>query len=393
MIRGRLLVVAVLTVLVAAWLPQRSVAAGDPIELNAILSLTGPGAFLGSAEQSGLLQAAEEVNKAGGIAGRQIKFNIQDDGSNAQTALTLANGIIASKAQVIFGPTLSAGCNAIAPLVRNGPLDYCFSAGMEPERGSYVFVYQVSSADSIGVDFRYYRGHGLKRIAMLTSTDSSGQVGEQAIDAALASPENKDITLVDREHYNVSDLSVAAQIARIKASGAQVMIAWGTGTPIGTVFRAIRDAGLDIPVTVSAGNDIYPEMKQFAAIMPRELISAGPPNIVLDTLPNGQVKDAVRRYVDAFKPLGIRADISEANGWDPAQIIISGLKKLGPNATAAQLKDYVSNLHGYAGACGMYDFRTGDQRGLTASQNLIMVRWDVPKDTWVAISKFGGTPL
>lgn len=393
MIRPKLLVIVTLTALVALWVPQRSFAAGEPIELHAILSLTGPGAFLGDAEQIGLQQAAEEANKAGGVAGRQVKFTIQDDGSNPQTALALANGIIASKAQVIFGPTLSAGCGAVAPLVRNGPLDYCFSAGMEPEHGSYVFVYQVSSTASIGVDFRYFRGRGYKRIAMLTSTDSSGQVGEQAIDAALAQPENKDVTLVDREHYNVTDLSVAAQITRIKASGAQVMIAWGTGTPIGTVFRAIRDAGLDIPVVVSAGNDIYPEMKQFAAILPRELISAGPPNIVLDSLPNGPVKDAVRRYVDAFKAIGVRADISEANGWDPAQIIISGLKKLGPDATAAQLKEYVSTLHGYAGACGMYDFRSGDQRGLTASQNLIMVRWDVPKDTWVAISKFGGAPL
>lgn len=391
---AKLLLATALAVLLAvSWLPGRSIAAGEPIELNAILSLTGSGAFLGTAEQSGMLQAADAVNKAGGIAGRPVKVIIQDDGSNAQTALTLANGLIANKVQVIFGPTLSAGCSALAPLVRNGPLVYCFSAGMQPERGSYMFTYQVSSADSIGVDARYFRAHGLKRIAMLTSTDSSGQVGEAAIDATLAQPENKDLSLVAREHYNVTDLSVAAQIARIKASSAQVMIAWGTGTPIGTVFRSVRDAGLDIPVAVSAGNDIYPEMKQFAAILPRELISAAPPNIVLDTLPNGQVKNAVRQFVDAFKAAGIRADISEANGWDPAQIIINGLKKLGPNATATQLKDYMSNLHGYPGACGMYDFRSGDQRGLTASQNLVMVRWDVPKDTWVAISKFGGSPL
>jgi len=381
----QLLAIAVVTLLAAAWLPQRSVAAGEPIELNAILSLTGPGAFLGTAEQSGIFQAAEAVNKAGGIAGRPLKVTIQDDGSNAQTALTLANGLIASKVQVIFGPTLTAACSALAPLVRNGPLVYCFSPGMQPDRGSYMFVYQVSSADSVGVDVRYFRERGFKRIAMLTSTDSTGQVGEAAIDAALAQPENKDLSLVDREHYNVTDMSVAAQVARIKGSGAQV--------PIGTVFRAIRDGGLDIPVTVSAGNDIYPEMKQFAAILPRELISAAPPNIVLDTLPNGPVKNAVRQFIDAFKAAGTRADISEANGWDPAQIIISGLKKLGPNATAAQLKEYVSTLHGYAGACGMYDFRTGDQRGLTASQNLVMVRWDVPKDTWVTISKFGGAPL
>ena len=388
----RLFALIALAALVAS-LPQRSVAAGEPIELNAIISLTGSGAFLGTAEQSGLLLAAEQVNKTGGIGGRPVKFNIQDDGSNPQVALTIANGIIARKAQVIFGPTLSAGCSAVAPLVKNGPLDYCFSAGMQPERGSYVFVYQVSSADAIAVDLNYFREKGLKKIAILVSTDATGQVGEAGIDATLALPVNKGLAIVDREHYNVTDLSVAAQIARIKGSGAQVLIAWGTGTPIGTVFRGIQDAGLDIPVTVSAGNDIYSEMKQFGAIMPKELISAGPPNIVVDTLPNGPVKNAVRQYIDAFKAAGIRADISQSNGWDPAQIIISALKKLGPNATAAQLKEYLSNLHGYAGACGMYDFRSGDQRGLTASQNLVMVRWDIPKDTWVAVSKFGGAAL
>ncbi|HEV8020313.1 MAG TPA: ABC transporter substrate-binding protein [Candidatus Lustribacter sp.] len=391
--RRRLLATVALAALVALLQPQRSVAAGEPIELSAILSLTGPGAFLGTSEQNGLLVAADNVNKAGGIAGHPVHFTIQDDSSSAQVALTLANGLIARKVSVIFGPTLTASCSALAPLTHSGPLEYCMSAGMQPEHGSYVFVYQVSTADAIGVDVRYFREHGYKRIAMLTSTDATGQVGDQGIDAALALPENKELSLVDREHYNVNDLSVAAQISRIKNSGAQVMIAWGTGTPIGTVFRGIQDAGLDIPVTVSAGNDIYPEMKQFAGIIPRELISAAPPNIVMDSLPNGPVKDAVRQYIDAFKATGIRADISEASGWDPAQIIFGGLRKLGPNATAAQLKDYVSTLHDHAGSCGMYDFRTGDQRGLTASKNLVMVRWDVPKDTWIAISKFGGAPL
>jgi hypothetical protein len=61
------------------------------------------------------------------------------------------------------------------------------------------------------------------------------------------------------------------------------------------VFRGIRDAGLDIPMTVSAGNDIYPEMKQFAAIIPQELISAAPPNIVLETLPKRLHRHLSRR--------------------------------------------------------------------------------------------------
>ena len=47
---------------------------------------------------------------------------------------------------------------------------------------------------------------------MITSTDASGQDGERGVDAALADPANKDMTLVTREHYAAADLSVAAQI-------------------------------------------------------------------------------------------------------------------------------------------------------------------------------------
>jgi hypothetical protein len=71
---------------------------------------------------------------------------------------------------------------------------------------------------------------------------------------------------------------------------------------------------------------------------------------------------------------------------------VSAFKKLGLNATAAQIKDYISNLHGWAGANGVYDFRDGSQRGLTA-KNGIIVRWDPAKDAWTSISKFGGAPL
>lgn len=222
----RLLFLLVLIALVTVSFPQGSSAAGEPIELGAILSLTGPGAFLGKAEQIGIQLAADLTNKAGGIQGHPLNITFDDDVSSPQNALNLANVLIARKVPVIFGPTLTAGCSALAPLLKSGPLDYCLSAGMNPERGSYVFVYQVSSADSISVDFRYFRDRGLKRIAMLTSTDATGQVGEAGIEAQLALPENKDLGLVAREHYSVTDLSVAAQIARIKGSGAQVMIAW-----------------------------------------------------------------------------------------------------------------------------------------------------------------------
>ncbi|HEV8023083.1 MAG TPA: ABC transporter substrate-binding protein [Candidatus Lustribacter sp.] len=363
---------------------------GPPIEIQAILSLTGAAAFLGKSEQSALALTEDQVNRSGGIAGRPIKFIVQDDQTNPQVAVQLFNGLTAKGVPLVIGPTLTGSCGAIAALVKDGPLVYCLSPGFHPDKGTWSFSWGPITTDLIAINIRYYRELGFKKLALLTSTDASGQDGEHGVDAALALPENKDVTLVAREHYAVSDLSVAAQISRIKESGAQAMIAWGTGAPIGTVFHGVSDGGLDIPVGVSASNLLYTIMKQYGAFLPKQLVSAGFGAVAYDSLPNGAVKNAVRQYVDAFKAVGVRADASQVIAWDPAWIVISAYKKLGPNATAAQLKDYISNLRGYAGATGMYDFTDVPQRGVSGMVSGIMVQWDPAKDTFVAISKFGG---
>jgi len=367
--------------------------AADPYEINVILSLTGPGSFLGKNEASAVALVEQNINKTGGIAGRPIKFVVADDQSSPAVDVQLANALIAKNVPIILGPSLTAGCNAITALLKgDGPVLYCLTAGAHPEKGSYAYTYGVSTGDLIAVNIRYFRARGFKKIALITSTDASGQDGENGVDAALARPEFKDMTLVAREHYGVSDQTVAAQITRIKASGAQAILAWGTGSPIGTVLRGISEIGLDVPVGVSASNLIYAEMKQFATILPAGFMSAGLPCVALDSIPPGDLHNAVRDYTDSFKVQAVHADVAQAIGWDPSIIVLGAFKKLGLGASAADLKAYLAQLHGFAGANGVYDFRDGSQRGLT-EQNGIMVRWDAGRDTWVAISKFGGAPL
>jgi len=376
--------------LLASSMPQ--VQAADPFEINVILSLTGPGAFLGKSEQSAIALVEDRTNKSGGVGGRPIKFVVADDESSPQVDVQLANALMSKHVSAIVGPSLAGGCNAIQALLKaDGPLLYCLSAGFHPPKGSYGFTYGVSTGDLIAVNVRYFQQRGWKKIALITSTDASGQDGEAGLDAALARPEFKDMTLVDREHYAVADPTVTAQLARIKASGAQAIVAWGTGSPIGTVFHGYADAGLDLPIGVSASNLIYSEMKQFAAIMPSGFMSAGLPCVAPDSIPPGDLATAVRQFVDAFKAVGTHGDVAQAIGWDPPIILLGAYKKLGLAATPAQLRDYLSALHGFSGANGTYDFRDGSQRGLT-EKNGIMVRWDAARDTWVAISKFGGAP-
>ena len=384
---------AAIGILLTGSLQGPTAAADNPLEIDAIVSLTGNGAFLGKTQASALQLVEQNTNKAGGIAGRPIHFAISDDQSNPQVAVQLATDMIARKMPAILGPTLTAGCNAVRALLKSdGPVLYCFTPGSHPEAGSYAFVALPSTVDLAIVNVRYFHDHGWKKVAMLSTTDASGQDGDAALDAALKRPEFADMSLVTQEHYGNTDQTVAAQLSRIKASGAQALFAWGTGTPIGTVFRGISDLGITMPVAVSAANLVYPVMKQYANILPPAMVSAGVPCVAVDSIAPGPLHDAVKLYVDSFRAQGVEPDVSQADAWDPALIVVSAFKKLGPGATAPQIRQYISTLHGFAASNGIYDFRDGSQRGLNIASG-IMLRWDNPRGTWVAISKFGGAPL
>jgi branched-chain amino acid transport system substrate-binding protein len=77
--------------------------------------------------------------------------------------------------------------------------------------------------------------------------------------------------------------------------------------------------------------------------------------------------------------------------WDAAAIIVSALRKLGPDASATQIRDYILSLGGYVGINGVYNFSDGMQRGLNVSAVTVM-HWDRKAEKWVPVSLPGGAP-
>jgi branched-chain amino acid transport system substrate-binding protein len=108
----------------------------------------------------------------------------------------------------------------------------------------------MATTDLLATTARYYRERGWRKVALITSTDASGQDGERQVNAAFSTPENKNMEIVDREHFNTSDISVAAQMTHIKQSGGQAMIAWMTGSSFATILHGTRrgphDPGHDL---------------------------------------------------------------------------------------------------------------------------------------------------
>lgn len=361
-----------------------------PYEINTILALTGPAAFIGGSEQKALVILEELVNKSGGIKGRPIRFAIVDDQSNPAVSVQLVNGLIAKKAQLILGPSFTATCLADGPLVaKSGPVDYCLSPSITPAPGSYQYSSTVSTRNDARALAHYYRDRGWNRIALMTTTDASGQQFEQYFDEALAMPENAALKLVAREHWAGTDLNVTAQAERIKASGAQAMIGWSAGTATATLLRGLHDTGVDLPIACGNGNMVYEQLAGYAAFLPTNLYFPGRRSLVLDPTAPKAVHAAQVAYYDALKAGGLRSTLLTTLAWDPALLLIDGLKKLGTDATAEQLNDYIQHTKGWAGINGVYDYTDGSQRGI-GIDGVVIDRYDPAKAEFVVVSKPGG---
>jgi branched-chain amino acid transport system substrate-binding protein len=365
--------------------------AADPVEINVILSLTGPGALLGKEEATSLGIEETTINSSGGIGGRPVKFALHDDQSNPQVAVQLGSALLAQGVHAIVGPSLVADCDGIAPLIPGKAVMYCISAAFHPKPDSYGYFFGISTHEQLVFSLHYLRRHGITKIASIQSADALGQDTDRGIAEALSRPENKGMTLVSSQHFSLGDLTVDAQMANIKASGAQAVIAYSTGSPLGTVLHGLQNVGLEIPVMTQPAALNRSITSAFASYLPKDFYVSAQVGDAPEVVPSGPVRVALTTYLNAFKAAGVQPDHSTALAWDPAMIIVAAMKKLGPNASGVQLNDYIQHLHGFAGMEGMYDFRTG--QGGVGNESLVMVRWNAEKKTWDAVTGPGGAPL
>ena len=364
--------------------------ADGPVELPAILSLSGNAAFIGKEEQQSLLGVERSVNKHGGIRGRTIHFVVQDDQSSPQVGVQLVNALAAKKVPAIFGPTSTAVCSATAAIVRDtGPVMYCFAPGIHPVPGSYVFSATVGSRDMASVIARWVRLKGWKRIGIISSTDASGQDFERGFDAALAESENKELQLIAREHFATNDLGVNAQITRIKSANPQVMIAWTAGTGFGTVLHGVKDVGLELPIVGGNGNMIPVQLAQYAEFLPKELYFPGGRGMSREGTRAGPVRDRQTEYFDAMTALGQKISFPNYSPWDASFVMLDAFRVDGWDVTAQQVRDYVRSRRGWVGISGIFDFRDAEQRGVGPS-NCVIDRFDAQSETFTPVSRPGG---
>ena len=372
-------------------LPAR---AADTYDIHAVLPLTGGGAFIGNSMKTNFEALESVINKDGGVNGKPVHFVLHDDETNPQRAVERTTEVLADKPLVILGSGIVAMCNAMAPLVKKGPVQYCLSPSYGPTPGGFTYSSGTSTPDQLDALIRYYRLKGLTKIALLNGIDATGQNADKAIDKLLADPDNKDVTVVERQHFAPTDISVSAQIERIKGAGAQALIAWTTGAQVATIFKGMVQAGLDIPVGVSSGNQLYTEMDEYKAFLPKQLVLPTAVFAEHDGVLklDDRVEAAQHAMYAALAAKGLKADNATSLMWDAGLAAVAALKKAGPDAKPEDVRKALADMNDFPGINGVYDFVKYPGRGL-GQNSATIVRYDADGKRWQGLAKPGGTPL
>ncbi|WP_158746377.1 ABC transporter substrate-binding protein [Acidisphaera sp. L21] len=323
----------------AAW------AAGPPIELGMISSLSGPIGDQGSEYANGAKLAAEAINRDGGIAAldhRPVHLNVVDDTSIPSVTRTLAIKLISSdKVPVILGPFASGPCMAAAPVGEQQQRALICSAASDQvtQQGyRYVFNRATLAGTFTYAGFRVLDGLSkssgldLKKVAVIYEDGAYGTSGNAQATKAAA---DAGVTITDRIAFHTNTADLSPVVNRAVASGAKallLMVYTGDGV---NIVRAVRTAKAPVLILGSGAWD-------------STMVKMGPPAdgmVALSDWNEDVAKPAVAGYREAYKKAyGDYPGPSAAWGWSDMYFLKAALeeaKSLDPKTirdTLAKLK-------------------------------------------------------
>jgi len=110
-------------VLFFSFLMAGAVFAAPPVKIGALFSVTGPASPLGEPERNTAEMMVAEINKAGGINGRQLELIVYDTQGDATKAVQAVNKLIKDdKVVAIIGPSTTGDSMAIIPVVEKAAI-------------------------------------------------------------------------------------------------------------------------------------------------------------------------------------------------------------------------------------------------------------------------------
>jgi len=310
-------------------------------------TLTGNDATFGISSRNGIEMAMDEVNKAGGVLGKQIKVLVEDDQGDPKEAATVVTKLI-SKDQVIavLGEVASTRSKAAAPIAQQNMIPMITPSSTNPavtQIGDYVF--RVCFIDPFqGLVMAKFATNTLKvkNVAILRDVKNDYSVG--LADVFAAEFKKMGGNIISDQSYSAGDVDFSAQLTAIKATNPQAIFVPGYYTEVGLIARQMKKLGM--PATLLGGDGW--DSPKLTEIGGEAMDGAYFSNHYSVDDPSPAIQKFVGDYKARYKQV---PDALAALAYDAAHILAQSIQRA--NTTEGpKLRDAIAQTKDYAGVTG-----------------------------------------
>jgi len=363
---------AVASMLVAAGMAY----AADTIKVGLSGPYTGGSSSMGVSMRDGVRLAVSEINKSGGVLGKQIQLVERDDEAKNERGVQIAQELI-NKEQVVAtlgfintGVALASQRfyqEAKIPVFNNVATGSIVTQQFKAPEHPDNYIFRNAAHDSIQAPMIVEEAitrRGFKKVAILADSTNYGQLGREDLEKALTA---KGVKAVAVEKFNVKDVDMTPQLLKAKEAGAEVILTYAIGPELAQIANGMTKLGWKVPMvgswTLSMANFIdNAGPGGEGARMPQTFIQE----------PNTMKRKAfIDSYLKTFKPKNGRIDspVSAAQGYDSVYLLAAAIKQA--NSTEGpKIREALENLQTKVeGVVTTYDkpFTHDDHEAITAN--------------------------
>jgi len=333
------LFVGVLLLLAACALPESG---SNNIKIGAFLSLTGATSAYGISAANAITLATDEANRSGGIDGKQIALDIEDDHSNTQEVPDIVNHLIKEhKVNALIAEPVSTRAMLAAPIAQQNQVVMISSASVKPEltmQGDYIFrACFISSTEGDAVA-KFAVDH-LKAKSAAIVLDDKNDYAVVLAGFFADSFKKRGGQIVSEQKYEASATDLSAQMNAIKTAAPDIVFAPGFYTTAPVVAREVKRAGIKARLIGSDGWDSP------------NLLDAGSEPFEGVYFANhfwaGSDDPFVTKFVADYRAkYGVVPDAGAATAYDAARMLFDAFKRAKSTESAAvrnalaQTKDF-----------------------------------------------------
>ncbi|MEL4181437.1 ABC transporter substrate-binding protein [Roseateles sp. PN1] len=331
-----------------------SALAAEPIKIGVSGPFTGGSSSMGVSMRDGVRLAADEINKAGGVLGRQLLLVERDDEAKNERGVQIAQELInkekvaATVGYINTGVALASQRfyqEAKIPVMNNVATGSLITQQFANQPENYIF--RNAAHDSIQAPMIVEEAiarRGYKKVAILADSTNYGQLGRADLEKAL---DLKGVKAVTVEKFNIKDVDMTAQLLKAKEAGAEAILTYAIGPELAQIANGMTKLGWKVPMigswTLSMANFIdNAGPGGEGARMPQTFIQE-------PTTPKRQ--SFIINYLKTFNPKNARIDspVSAAQGYDSIYLLAAAIKQAGgtegPKVKAA-LEDLKAPVEG-----------------------------------------------